>query len=109
VRHNKADPLMTARGQPRTSPPWPLRQLSPAADIPSHGTICEKCQRTKSLRDSGGVWLVHRCLKGRKIVATGRRLEDRVSLMFIEHAPRRLIGHKTISQLQQKYPARTTS
>src|SRR5262249_42298998 len=42
----------------RTSPSGLLCQLRPAADITPQMLTAAWCQGTKSLRDSGGVWLV---------------------------------------------------
>jgi hypothetical protein len=61
----------------RRSTASPLCQLSPAADIRSDEAMSEKCQGTKSLRDSGGMWLIRSVFPTAEIVGNRCCLEDR--------------------------------
>ena len=56
LRRGNPDPRMSLVGQKEKPPFSALCQLPPAADMPLDELMYEMCQRTKSLRDSCGVW-----------------------------------------------------
>ena len=78
------------------SPPTAHCPLSPAADIPLHWLCAAMCQSTKSLRDSGGMWLVRSVFRTVEIVGNRCCLEDRGLSTLSEHAARRPMGQMMI-------------
>ena len=54
-----------------------LSQLPPTPTFRRHEAMSEKCQCTKSLRDSGGMWLVRSFFPTVEIVGNRCCLEDR--------------------------------
>jgi hypothetical protein len=76
--YNQCDWSSSAWGHKRCPPLTASCQLLPAAaDMPSDEAIGAKCHGTKSLRDSGGMWLVRSVLRTVEIVGNRRCLEDR--------------------------------
>ena len=81
MQHSKTARFMTGLGQHEKSPLSGLCLVPPAADIPLHEAMSEKCHSTKSLRDSGGMWLVRSVFPTVEIVGSRCCLEDRVSTL----------------------------
>ena len=74
----------------------PPRPLFPAADMPLQMLTAGLCQSTKSLRDSGGMWLVRSVFRTVEIVGNRCCLEDRGLSTLSEHAARRPMGQMMI-------------
>jgi hypothetical protein len=79
------------------------RQLPPPADITLHEAVSEKCHGTKSLRDSGGMWLVRSVFRTVEIVGNRCCLEDRGLSTLSEYAARRPIGQMMIRSVTRRF------
>src|SRR6516225_9834897 len=92
VQHSKIGQSMSAGGHNPNCRPPALCQLWPAADITPNSASSAPCQSTKSLRDSGGMWLVRSVFPTVEIVGSRCCLEDRGLSTLSEHAARRPMG-----------------
>ena len=99
--------LAATKGPRRSGPALSaaLSQLPPTPTFRRHEAMSEKCQCTKSLRDSGGMWLVRSVFPTAAIVGNRRCLEDR-GIHPQRNAARRPIGQMMIRSVTRRFGSR---